>query len=335
VAVSTGAVAVSTGALAVSTGAVAVWTGAVAVSTGAVAVSTGALVSWLAASVVVVVGAKVAASVVAVVTVASSCETSVAFMVPTPPLLSRVSSLKSPSGEKPKLRRKSACIWGVFRRRMGCGGPAAGLGRPQVASKSVLIADGDDEAREELARLLELAGYRVRQVARGDEALAAAGEEPPSVAILEIPLQVLSGYEVCRALKSRHGAELAVLFVSGQRTESYDRVAGLLVGADDYLVKPYAADELLARVRQLEVRTRPLAGAVREKLTRRESDVLRLLAQGLTQDEIATRLAIRPKTVGSHIEHVLLKLGVHSRTQAVALALREEATQVAASQVAV
>jgi DNA-binding NarL/FixJ family response regulator len=218
---------------------------------------------------------------------------------------------------------------------MTLGGSAAGPGEAKVASKSVLIADGDDEEREELARLLELAGYRVRQVARGDEALAAAGEEPPSVAILEIPLQVLSGYEVCRALKSRHGAELAVLFVSGQRTESYDRVAGLLVGADDYLVKPYAADELLARVRQLEVRSRPLAGAVREKLTRRESDVLRLLAQGLTQDEIATRLAIRPKTVGSHIEHVLLKLGVHSRTQAVALALREEASQAEASQLAV
>ena len=204
-----------------------------------------------------------------------------------------------------------------------------------MAAKAVLVADGDGEAREELARLLELAGYRVRQAASGDEALAAAVEEPPAVAILEIPLEVLSGYEVCRALKSRHGAELAVLFLSGQRTESYDRVAGLLVGADDYLVKPYAADELLARVRQLEVRSRPLAGAVRKKLTRRESDVLRLLAQGLTQHEIAARLAIRPKTVGSHIEHVLLKLGVHSRTQAVALALREEAAQVEATRVAV
>jgi DNA-binding NarL/FixJ family response regulator len=194
---------------------------------------------------------------------------------------------------------------------------------------SVLIADKEGDAREELARLLESSGYDVRLAASGDEAVDKARQDPPSVAILEIPLPVLSGYEVCRALKSEHGSALSVLFLSGQRTESYDRVAGLLVGADDYLVKPYAPDELLARVRSLQVRARPLSGAVREKLSRRESEVLGLLAQGLTQDEIAARLTISPKTVSSHIEHVLQKLGVHSRAQAVALAFRDAAAEVA------
>jgi DNA-binding NarL/FixJ family response regulator len=196
-------------------------------------------------------------------------------------------------------------------------------------SGSVLIADGDEDARAELAGVLESAGYWVRQAAAGDEAVAAARAEPPIIAILEIPLEVLSGYEVCRALKSELGSGFPVLFLSGQRTESYDRVAGLLIGADDYLVKPYAPDELLARVRRLEVQSRPLAGAARAaQLTPRESEVLRLLAQGLTQDEIADRLTISPKTVSTHIEHVLRKLGVHSRAQAVALAFRDEAAEI-------
>ena len=196
-------------------------------------------------------------------------------------------------------------------------------------SGSVLIADGDEDARADLAGVLESAGYRVRQAAAGDEAVAAARDEPPIIAILEIPLEVLSGYEVCRALKSELGSGFPVLFLSGQRTESYDRVAGLLIGADDYLVKPYAPDELLARVRRLEVQSRPLAGAARAaQLTPRESEVLRLLAQGLTQDEIADRLTISPKTVSTHIEHVLRKLGVHSRAQAVALAFRDEAAEI-------
>ena len=59
-------------------------------------------------------------------------------------------------------------------------------------------------------------------------------------------------------------------------------------------------------------------------LTKREIDVLSLLAEGLTQAEIAEKLVISPRTVGKHIEHTLAKLGVHSRTQAVALALRED-----------
>lgn len=187
-----------------------------------------------------------------------------------------------------------------------------------------MIADADGKARDELSGVLAAAGYEIRQVERGDEAVAVAREQRPSVAILEIPLPVLSGYEVCRTLKSEHGSGVAVMFLSGERTESYDRVAGLLVGADDYVVKPYAADELLARVRGLLLRTRPLNDSVRSALTRRESEVLRLLSQGLTQHEIASRLSIKPKTVATHIEHVLQKLGVHSRAQAVAVAFRDD-----------
>ncbi|MGH3033387.1 MAG: response regulator transcription factor [Gaiellaceae bacterium] len=186
----------------------------------------------------------------------------------------------------------------------------------------VLVADEDTTSRDQLARILEAAGYDVTQVRSGEEALRAAREVRPCIVLLEIPLGNLSGYEVCRALREEAG--VPIVFVSGSRTESYDRVAGLLVGADDYIVKPYAPDELLTRVRNLVRRSHPLTQSVSAKLTKREREVLRLLAEGFGQDEIAGRLFITRKTVGTHVENILRKLGVRSRTQAVALAYREE-----------
>ncbi len=192
----------------------------------------------------------------------------------------------------------------------------------------VVIADEDATARRELAHVFEAAGYDVVQVGSGEEVLRAVEEAKPCVVLLEIPLGSLSGYEVCRTLREE-ASGIPVVFVSGSRTESYDRVAGLLVGADDYVVKPYAPDELLTRVRSLVRRSQPLTQPVTGKLTKRELEVLRLLADGLRQNEIAERLFISPKTVGTHVANILRKLGVHSQIQAVALAYREELLEVA------
>ena len=186
-----------------------------------------------------------------------------------------------------------------------------------------MIADEDPTSRDQLARVLEAAGYEIMQVASGEEVLQAVREVRPSIVLLEIPLGGLSGYEVCRALRAEAG-EMPIVFVSGSRTESYDRVAGLLVGADDYIVKPYAADELLARVRHLVRRSQPPVPSVTATLTKREREVLLLLADGLRQDDIAERLFISRKTVGTHVANILRKLGVRSQTQAVAVAYREE-----------
>src|SRR5207248_4867867 len=151
----------------------------------------------------------------------------------------------------------------------------------------------------------------------GEEALAFAELERPDAALLDVNLPGICGYEICAALRRRYRDELAIVFVSGERVESFDRVAGLLVGADDYIVKPFAPDELLARLRAALRRLEPNAG-VAPLLTPREREVLTLLAEGLEQNEIAERLVISPKTVGSHIERILGKLGVRSRAQAVA-----------------
>ena len=140
--------------------------------------------------------------------------------------------------------------------------------------------------------------------------------------MLDVNLPGVSGYEVCRSLREQYGPELPIIFLSGDRIESYDRVAGLLIGGDDYIVKPFAPDELLARVRGLIGRRRSIR--LRSDLTEREREVLQLLAEGLAQTDIADRLVISKKTVGTHIERILAKLGVHSRAEAVAFAYREE-----------
>jgi DNA-binding NarL/FixJ family response regulator len=191
-------------------------------------------------------------------------------------------------------------------------------------SDSVLIADEDAAARTEVARVLEGAGFRVEEAGAGDEALAKARMLWPSAAILEIPLGAVSGYEVCRALKAELGPDVAVIFLSGTRTEPYDRVAGLMVGADDYVVKPAQPDEVLVRLRNLLQRLRPGRPAPHGKLTRREHEVLGLLGEGLKSHEIAKRLTISPKTVATHFENIRRKLGVTSRAEAIATAYREE-----------
>jgi DNA-binding NarL/FixJ family response regulator len=191
-------------------------------------------------------------------------------------------------------------------------------------SDAVLIVDPDPEAREPLARVLMDAGFRVVEAADGSEGLAKARAAWPVAAILEIPLGTLSGYELCRTLKNDLGPDLAVIFLSGVRTESYDRVAGLLVGADDYVTKPSAPDEVLARVRIATHRTRPPHAAANGRLTRREHEVLTLLGEGLKWCEIAERLIISPKTVATHVENIRRKLGVSSRAEAIAVAYRDQ-----------
>jgi len=187
----------------------------------------------------------------------------------------------------------------------------------------VLVVDDDELFVDSVCTLLDAAGYRSVAAATGEEALRIAREEAPLVVLLDIQLPKLNGYEVCRALREEFGRSLAVAFVSGTRTEAVDVSSGLHVGADDYLVKPCDPSELVARVAALMRRVQP-NGANHRNLTSREAEVLRLLSDGLEQKAIAGRLSISPKTVAIHIEHILGKLHVHSRAQAVAVAYRED-----------
>jgi DNA-binding NarL/FixJ family response regulator len=192
------------------------------------------------------------------------------------------------------------------------------------AAGSVLIVDDDDGVRELLSVLCQQAGFACHQASNREEALAAAATVRPDVVLLDVKLGEASGYQVCHELRERFGEELAIIFLSGARTDSSDRVAGLLLGADDYITKPFEPEELLARVRRGVARSTPNGGdAVWERLTPRERELLGLLARGQGTRAIASSLNISPKTVGTHVQRLLMKLGVHSRAQAVAFAYRE------------
>jgi DNA-binding NarL/FixJ family response regulator len=195
---------------------------------------------------------------------------------------------------------------------------------------SILIVDDDESFRELVVLLLERAGYGAAQAASGEEALAAVNRERPAAVLLDVQLDGMSGYALCRELRDQFGEQLPIIFLSGARIEPSDRVAGLLIGADDYMTKPLDTDELVARVRRALTRSeaagrssngRPTGAASR--LTPRERDVLRLLAEGLGTAAIAERLYISPKTVGTHVQRILAKLHMHSRAEAVAFAYRE------------
>jgi DNA-binding NarL/FixJ family response regulator len=191
-----------------------------------------------------------------------------------------------------------------------------------VPPSRVLVVDGDPESCAALSDALQRAGYRVQQASTAEEALQAAARQRPALVIMETHLPGTSGYEIARELREQYGEDLPIIFVSAARTDETDRVAGLLLGADDYLPKPIRFDHLLARVRRLVAQSAAIPGPVASQLTPREQEVLGLLADGLEQDDIANRLSITPKTVSKHIERILSKLGVHSRAQAIVVALR-------------
>ena len=197
------------------------------------------------------------------------------------------------------------------------------------ASGGILVVDDDERFRSFVGDLFEGIGYSTRRLESGADVLGAVDDELPVAVVLDIQLPGLNGYEICRELRRRYGDSIAIVFISGERREPLDRAGGLLIGADDYLVKPVDPGELIARVIRLLDRTPSNGDAAGpngklESLTQRENEVLDLLAEGLTQEEIADRLVISPKTAATHIQRILSKLGVRSRAQAVALVLREE-----------
>ncbi|WP_459611090.1 response regulator transcription factor [Corynebacterium urogenitale] len=120
----------------------------------------------------------------------------------------------------------------------------------------ILVADDDQAVRESLRRSLIFNGFTVILASDGAEALKVINSERPDLAILDVMMPQRDGLEVCRELRS-HGDDLPILLLTARDSVS-ERVAGLDAGADDYLPKPFALEELLARTRSLFRRaTRP------------------------------------------------------------------------------
>lgn len=124
----------------------------------------------------------------------------------------------------------------------------------------ILVIEDEPEVASFVRRGLIYAGYDVEVAYDGESGLAMARDRPPDLAILDIMLPDLDGLEVCRRLRAG-SPELPILMLTAKDAVP-DRVAGLDAGADDYLVKPFAFDELLARIRALLRRAQPQQQAI-------------------------------------------------------------------------
>ncbi|MGO2635192.1 MAG: response regulator transcription factor [Corynebacterium variabile] len=124
----------------------------------------------------------------------------------------------------------------------------------------ILVVDDDRSVRDTLRQSLTFNGYDVVQATDGEEAQTLIRKENPDLVIMDGVLPKVDGLEILRSLRGS-GSEVLVLMLS-QKSDVADRVAGLDAGADDYLTKPFALEELLARVRSLYRRSRRTAAAV-------------------------------------------------------------------------
>ena len=183
---------------------------------------------------------------------------------------------------------------------------------------TILVVDDDRGVRVALRSLLERAHHHVIEAHSGDEAIRAAATERPDLMLLDLEMPGTDGWQVLKSLGHRTGMPIIVLTA---HEDHQDVVLGLRAGADDYVTKPFRNAELLARV---DARLRrphadlapgsPEGGAA--EFTPREREVLRLVAQGATNADIAARLQVSTGTVKFHLTGIMRKLGVTNRTAA-------------------
>ena len=107
-----------------------------------------------------------------------------------------------------------------------------------TASNTVLVADPDWGWRSDVLEALRRIGYGALESSTGTTALKLARQRRPGLVVIDVALPGITGYELCYELRQEFGEGFPIIFVSAERTESFDRVGGLLVGADDYVVKP-------------------------------------------------------------------------------------------------
>ena len=171
-----------------------------------------------------------------------------------------------------------------------------GADRPSASSPAVAVVDDDPRIRTALRRALQLEGYGVLEGSDGLDGEALAGQA--DVMVLDATMPNLGGFELCRRLRAA-GSRLPILLLTARGTTA-DRVEGLDAGADDYLPKPFALDELLARLRALLRR-----GAERSSPAEGE----RLACAGIVLDTASYEVtcAGEPVTL-THTEHRLLEL---------------------------
>lgn len=212
-----------------------------------------------------------------------------------------------------------------------------------MSSISVLLAEDHVITRQGIRRLLE--GEKdlavIGEASDGEEAVQMVSELKPDVVVMDIAMPKLNGIEATRQIKLIH-PRTGVLILSAYDDDEYV-FALLRVGAAGYLLKNVSGDELIRAIRavykgepvldsiiaqkvmnyfRLPGRVRGLEG-VSEHLSKREIDIIKLAAEGMTNKDIADKLHLSSRTVEGHLRTIFNKLGVGSRTEAVLYGLRK------------
>ena len=212
--------------------------------------------------------------------------------------------------------------------------------RPDPDRVRVMIVDDHPIWRDGTARYLAEAGYEVAATAGdGAQAVRIVAAARPDVVLLDLNLPDQPGAEVTRRLLAAHPpARILMLSASGQRD---DVLGAVTAGAVGYLLKSVPLDELVAGVRAAaagqavftpglaglllgEYRRLGRPGDATPTLTARETEVLRLVAVGLTYPQIAARLTLSVRTVQNHVQNTLAKLQLHNKAQLVRYALEHD-----------
>ena len=195
----------------------------------------------------------------------------------------------------------------------------------------ILLADDHAIARNGVAQILrEERGFRVVEQARdGAEAVALFARSRPDVALIDLRMPKLEGVQVVEQIRERF-PDAAIVVLTTYETDT-DIERALRAGAKAYLVKDVSPQDLVACIRTVHagrtwvspsVAAKLVAGVTNVRLTARELGVLRQLAAGKSNKEIANALGISDGTVKIHVTHVFSKLDVTSRTEAIATAVR-------------
>jgi two-component system phosphate regulon response regulator PhoB len=174
----------------------------------------------------------------------------------------------------------------------------------------ILIVEDEADLALLIGYNLEAEGYVVESVARGDEAELRLAESAPDLVILDWMLPGVSGIEICRRLRARDATRTLPIIMVTARREEAERVRGLAMGADDYVVKPFSVPELMARVRALLRRSRPERIAERlyagdldlDRITRRVRRGERNIHLGPTDFRLLEYLLEKPGRVFSRAQ---------------------------------
>jgi len=155
----------------------------------------------------------------------------------------------------------------------------------------ILVVDDDPSIRDVIRFALERAGFGVTEAADGQAAIAAYSREQHDLVVLDVMMPELDGHEVCRVL--RRTSPVPILFLSS-RDEEIDRIVGLEIGADDYLVKPFSPRELVARIKAILRRANGVAAVAEAQARPAEPSVFRYGLLTLDLDEISVSWSDQP-----------------------------------------